>query len=367
MDAQERVLAACAFRRPDRIPRIDNFWETPAGWEERLGEPLERVSDVAIWCPHEGVLVTRARRLEEKGGWIYEVDEWGRTVRRRRDAYFSETLEVALPPGADPDALAFDPPDLDTRFAVPSEWACSPAPERGLDTALAATAAALREAKGRHCVFGKTGGPYLRSTYVRGETQFLIDIAADPGLARAIADKVGDSLTAVGVQEIDRWALQETGMWIFDDMAYNNGPMISPGAFERVFLPAYRRMIRAYKEAGARYVFFHSDGDVRLILPMLVDAGIDGLNPLEPRAHMDLAALRRQYPHLILAGGMDNSGTLLRGPAERVRAEARAIIDLGRDGGVIIGTHSISPEIPFELYRAYHETCRTYGVLNGDA
>ena len=64
---------------------------------------------------------------------------------------------------------------------------------------------------------------------------------------------------------------------------------------------------------------------------------------------------------------MDNSDTLLYGPADRVRAEARAIIDLGRDGGVIIGTHSISPEIPFELYCAYHETCRTYGVFGGCA
>jgi len=347
MDAKERVLAACAFQQPDRIPRIDNFWTIPAGWEERLGEPLERVSDVVIWCPDEGTWPTRARRLEGRGGWIYEVDTWGRTIRRRTDAYFSETLEVALPPGIDPDAVHFDPPNLDRRYARDE--------------------AALCEAKRRHCLFGKTGGPYLRSTFVRGETQFLIDIATDPGLARAIADRVGDHLTAVGVEEIQRWSLYETGIWIYDDMAYNKGPMVGPETFERVFLPAYRRMIRAYKEVGARYVFLHSDGDVRLLLPMLVDAGIDGLNPLEPRAHMEVADLRRQYPGLILAGGMDNSDTLLHGPAERVRAEARAIIDLGREGGVIIGTHSISPEIPFELYRAYHETCRTYGVFGGCA
>ena len=46
---------------------------------------------------------------------------------------------------------------------------------------------------------------------------------------------------------------------------------------------------------------------------------------------------------------------------ERIRAEAREIIDLGRDGGVIIGTHSISPEIPVEHFLAYHEVCATYG------
>jgi hypothetical protein len=210
-------------------------------------------------------------------------------------------------------------------------------------------------------VFGKTGGPYLRSTFVRGEEQFLVDIAADTGLARAIADKVGDHLTAVGVEEIRRWSLQETGIWIYDDMAYNRGPMFSPASFERILLPAYRRMIGAYRQAGAKYVFLHSDGDIRPLLDMLVDAGIDGLNPLERRASMHPAEIRKRYPHLILAGGMCNSDTLINGPVEKVRAEAGEIIDLGRDGGVIIGTHSLSPEVPIENFIAYHDMCRTYG------
>jgi uroporphyrinogen-III decarboxylase len=178
-----------------------------------------------------------------------------------------------------------------------------------------------------------------------------------------IADKVGDHLTAVGVQQIRRWSLQETGIWIYDDMAYNDGPMFSPAAFERIFLPAYRRMVGAYKAAGVRYVFLHSDGDVRSLLDMLVDAGIDGLHPLERRAGMDVSAIRRRYPRLILAGGMCNTDTLIHGPIARIEAEAREIIDLGHDGGVVVGTHSVSPEIPVAHFCAYHETCLRYGAF----
>jgi hypothetical protein len=123
----------------------------------------------------------------------------------------------------------------------------------------------------------------MRTTYAHGESQFLMDIAGDPPLARALADKMADHLAAVGVEEMRRWLLHDTGIFIYDDMAYNGGPMFSPRSFEQVFLPAYRRMIRAYKEAGARYVFLHSDGDIRSLLDMLADAGIDGLNPLERR------------------------------------------------------------------------------------
>jgi uroporphyrinogen decarboxylase len=120
-------------------------------------------------------------------------------------------------------------------------------------------------------------------------------------------------------------------------------------------------MVRAYKEAGARYVFLHSDGDVRPLLDMLVDAGIDGLHPLERRAGMDVAALRRRYPRLILAGGMCNTDTLPNGPISRIEAETQAILDMGREGGLIVGTHSVSPEIPLAHFEAYHRTCAAYG------
>jgi len=341
------VLTACAFKPPDRIPRFDNFWEFPDSWRRRLGPP-EDLTDIAIWVPDESTFPTRAHPLKEESGWIYEVESWGRTIRRRPDAYFVETLEVPMPEGVDIDSIRFDPPDLDVRFLRGKR------DRSELDTM-------LRQAKQRHCVFGKTGGPYLRTTFVRGETQFLMDIAGDPELAKAIADKVGDHLTAVGVEEIRRWSLQDTGIWIYDDMAHNDGPMFSPTAFEKVFLPAYRRMIAAYKQAGAKYVFLHSDGDIRPILDMLVDAGIEGLNPLERRAGMHPVEIRKRYPKLVLTGGMCNTDTLVYGPIEKIRAEAREIIDLGREGGIVIGTHSVSPEIPLEHFVAYHEVCRTYG------
>jgi hypothetical protein len=347
MTSQERVHAACAFRTPDRIPRFDSFWEYPDSWRARLGPP-EAMTDISILAPQEGTFLSRVTRIREEDGWIYEVDAWGRTIRRRAGGFFVETLEVPMPPGRDPDTVHFDSPTDEARFRVSGRaWA-----NRGC---------AAEEIKRRHCAFAKTGGPYLRTTFVRGETQFLMDIAGDPPLAKALADKMGAYLTALGIEAMRRWGLHENGIWIYDDMAYNDGPMFSPEAFERVFLPAYRKMIAAYKAAGARYVFLHSDGNIRPILDMLVDAGVDGLNPLERRAHMDVVELRKRYPKLVLTGGMDNTRTLIHGSPEDVRAEARELIDLGRGGGIVIGTHSVSPEIPLENFAAYVETCMTYG------
>lgn len=336
MTSKERVLTAYAFHRPDRIPRFDHFWSFPDEWHARLGNPTD-LSDMDIWCPDEGVFFTRARKLKEEGDDVISVDSWGRTNRTRKDTYFSETLALPISPGTDPDSVEFDPPNLDSRY-LPRDTRSHP-----------------------RCAFGKTGGPYLRTTFVRGETQFLTDIAADPPLARALADKMADHLAAIGVEEIRRWNLRETGMSIWDDMAYNDGPMFSPKQFEEIFLPGYRRMIKAFKDAGAPRVFLHSDGNIMPLLDMLVAAGIDGLNPLEQRAGMDPAKIRRKFPNLVLIGGMDNTDTLIHGPAERIEAEAKVLIDLGRNGGLIIGAHSISPEVPLENFWVYHRVCRTYG------
>jgi len=347
MTSKERVLAACEFRRPDRIPRFDPFWQFPDSWPEFVG-PLEEINDISIWAPDETAVPSRARFIKEEGDRLYYVDGWGRTWRRGHETYFDETLDVLMPAGTDIEFIRFEPPDMDSRYLM------GYAGEAERDEA-------LNKAKEQFCVFGKTGGPYIRTTLLRGETQFLMDIAQDPDLAKALADKTADHLTGIGIEEIRRFGLRETGIWIYDDMAYNDGPMFSPASFEKVFLPAYQRMIRAYKQAGAKYVFLHSDGNVRPILDMLVDAGIDGLNPLERRAGMNIAEIRKRYPRLILVGGMCNTDTMINGPRERIEAEAREIIDIGRDGGVVIGTHSLGPDVPIENYLAYHNVCRTYG------
>ena len=348
LSSEERVLKACAFQAVDRIPRFDKFWSFPEHWRRCLGDPAD-LSDVKIWVPEEGAFPTRQARIKEEAGYEYLIDEWGRTIRQKEGAYFYETLAVPLPEGIDIDTVNFDPPDLDCRYLQGQQN-------------LSQANVLLQDDKRKFCVFGKTGGPYLRSTFVRGEQQFLTDIAGDQSLARAISQKVADHLTAVGIEEIRRWSLEKTGIWIYDDMGSNNGPMFSPQSFEKIFLEAYRRMIRAYKHAGARYVFLHSDGNILPVLDMLVEAGVDGLNPLERRAGMDILKIRHNYPQLILVGGMDNTGALLHGPVSRIEAEAREIIDAGRHGGLIIGTHSINPqETPLEHFLAYDKVCKTYG------
>ena len=346
MTSQERVMTALDFRPPDRIPLFDGYWaEFQEAWR-REEQPAEGESiedyygvDIHIAVGDETLCPSRAEVLEQTDTHTVQRDGWGRVIRTVPGGYFYEQLESAVREPADLDSLPTDPVDLESRYA-------------SLDSRMEA----LKE---RYCVFAKVGGPFIRTHFVRGETEFLCDMAADPSFARELAGYVGRHLTAVGLEELRRWDLYETGIWVYDDMASNRGPMFSPQTADEVLVPVWAEMVREFKQAGARKVVLHSDGNIAPLLDRFIEIGFDGINPVEPKAGLDLVALQSRYGEkLALLGGFDNAHILPRGDAGEVRAHARAIAQAGREGGVVAGMHSVGPDIALETYDIVIEELR---------
>ncbi len=203
----------------------------------------------------------------------------------------------------------------------------------------------------RRAVFAKTGGPFLRSANLRGEEQWLMDLAGDETRARDLAAQVTAHITEVGVESLRRGGALLSGIWIYDDIGANAGPMISPRTFERVFQRLLAEMVSAYKAAGASFVVFHSDGNILPLLDMIVDAGVDAVQPVEPKAGMDILALRRRYgDRLALIGGLDNAHVLPSGDRARIEADLERVLAAGREGGLVVGSHSIGPDVPVAAY-----------------
>ncbi|GAF95556.1 unnamed protein product, partial [marine sediment metagenome] len=161
-------------------------------------------------------------------------------------------------------------------------------------------------------------------------------------------------LLQIGLESLKRADAYDFGLWIFDDMCNINGPMFSPRTFERIFLPVYTRMVSAIKAAGAKWVILHCDGNLRPFLDMLIEAGIDGINPVEYSAGLDVVELMQAYSgKLRFIGGVCNTHVLPSGDEGRIRAHIESIAQAGRDGGLVIGTHSVGPDISLESYELY--------------
>ena len=351
MTPEERVMTALNHGRPDRLPRFDSFWEEFAVQCRRelslpVGADLDDYFniDIGIAVADESPFPTRRKVLRQEGRTTVEQDGWGRVIERVEGAYFYRELEVGVEEKSDLDRLHFDSPRLEARY------------EGFLQQ--------VKAWRGKRCVFCKTGGPYLRTSFLRGKTNFLMDIAGDPPFARALADRMADHIIQIGLISLERGQLYDTGLWIYDDMGNNRQPMMSPDAFERIFLPGYRRMVAAFKEAGAAKVLLHSDGNIEPLLDMLIDAGIEGINPVEPRAGLHIPTLKARYGRkLAYVGGMCNAHVLPEGPKEAIQAQARELIEAAQDGGVIAGAHSIGPDIPVSHYLCYHQTVEQEGIL----
>jgi len=179
----------------------------------------------------------------------------------------------------------------------------------------------------------------------------------------ALVDRVTDHLIAVGVESIRRWHMQDTGIAIFDDLAASWGPFVGPERYEHLFLPRLQRMVRAYRDAGARFVMHHADGNVLPLLDMWVDVGIDAVNPLEYRSSMDPVRIRRQYgSSLALIGGLDNCAILPRGDRGEVRDHILSLLEVGRGGGYVFGPHSIGPDISVDTMLYVLELLEEHGT-----
>ncbi len=138
---------------------------------------------------------------------------------------------------------------------------------------------------------------------------------------------------------------------IAEDMSYNHGPMLSRECFDEFLLPYYRQLIPAIKARGIK-VLVDTDGMVEPMIPWILDAGFDGIYPLERQAGVDVARIRQEYPHLLMLGGYDKM-VLTQGETA-MRAEFERLLPVMRAGGYIPSVdHNTPPGVSLANYRLY--------------
>jgi hypothetical protein len=138
---------------------------------------------------------------------------------------------------------------------------------------------------------------------------------------------------------------------IWEDMAFKTGPLMSPRLVRKYMLPGYRKIVDLLRSHGIDTIFVDCDGNLDLLIPIWLEAGINGVWPLEVAAGMDPVALRRRYGRdLLLVGGIDKR-ELSQG-REEVQAEVmKKVPCLIEEGGYIPTVdHSVPPDVPLDNY-----------------
>ena len=233
-------------------------------------------------------------------------------------------------------------------------WTGVAAPPGPVDSeALAAGARRLRAGTDR-AIIGLFGGNLFEmgQFFYRADNFFML-LAAEPKKAHRFLDR----LVEMHLANLERFlaaAGESIDIILFgDDLGMQTGPMLSPRMYDEFFKPRHTLLWKRAKELANVKVMLHCCGGVRELLPHLIEAGLDAINPVQIScAGMDAAALKAEFGRDLTfwGGGCDTQEILTQASDEQVADHVRKQVRTLAPGGgfVFQQVHNILANVPPE-------------------
>lgn len=290
--------------------------------------------------------------LEDRGGYELVLDFAGRSVlyfKGRRNGFMPEYVDHPVK-----DMLTWER-DVKWRLdpAAPKRFA-------GFDKSM--RWAKLQQANGLVICQNMVGGyMYLRSLI--GPEGILYMVYDNPRLVHDCMKAWFELADAVIARHQEHVTLDE--IFLSEDICYKSGPLISPDMMREFLFPYYNQLIANAKDrqkgkAGHLFIQIDTDGDCRPVIPVYREIGMDYISPMEAAAGCDVVAVRKQYPELLLRGGIDKR--ILAQSKDNIDRELERILPFMREQGGYIPTcdHGVPEEVPFDNYLHYRRRFSEY-------
>ena len=248
-------------------------------------------------------------------------------------------------------------------IAGPEDW---PDVRRRLEAALPARypddlGAQVATWQGRHCplVLGRNcaaNGFYWRAREFMGTEALSFAWYDHPTLMHEIMEFFADFIIETARPVVEN--IQLDYFCLNEDMSMKNGPLLSPATYREFIFPHLKRMVDFFRAHGTRYFAVDTDGDPTPLIPLMMDAGVDTLWPVERASGISPQGLRRQFGRgLRLWGGVDKR-ELARGP-EAIRTHLREFLPLIEEGGFIPTVdHTVPTDVSWDDFRYYMDCKR---------
>jgi len=366
MNARERFIRTMHFQKPDRLPLHEwlGFWdETINRWH---GEGLPtwvnsgNIRDyfgLEKWerAPGDlwGAIPGFAKRIvQEDDRCSVEVSEAGslKTVVKtlKTGVSMPQFIEFPVKNREDYEEMKrrFDSKDL-RRY--PNVWSDGTYPEdviRYYETS-------------DHPIGVGLNGFFAAAREWMGLERLLITFYKDPELIHDMFRFLADFKIEVVRNAVENLRVDYATFW--EDMAYKTGPHISPRLFREFMLPYYKKVTAFLRKQGIDVILVDSDGDVNLLVPLFLEAGVNCMFPLEVQANVDALALRKKYGRqLLLIGNIDKRVLHLGKEAIEKELELK-VPPLIKEGGFIPSVdHAVPSDVPYENYVFYLSLLKKY-------
>lgn len=351
LSSRERITRAIGHRQADRVPMLDiSYWpETIARWEAEGLPPgadpidyfgLERVHTVGV----ESTLRLPLEVAEEGEDYRLEWNADGVLMRVFKDSY--------VPPA-----------EVGWRIQTADDWLAV------RDRFVAAPDRFAAEARAK-AVAARQRGQYVVLSPVEPAWFFLRTFGIETGSIVMMEqpdlfDDVLEVVTRFSLESLELMAadgIPADGLWYFSDLCYKNGMLFSPRAYRNHVLPRMRRIVDRCHEMGMQ-VIYHCDGYVAELIPLLIEAGTDCIQPLEARAGNDVRVYRPRFGHDIAFFGNIDADLVAAGDRDAIEEEVRTKVLCAKEGGGYLYhiDHSVPPGVSFAAYSWMVECVKRYG------
>ena len=350
MDSRERVLKALRHEEPDRVPIQDSPWGfTVERWKN---EGMPRDMGPAEYFDYEIVTIGCDNTPRFPTEIVEKTDEF--VLRRLSTGAINKNFR-------DHEST----PELVERpIKTRDDW--EKIKERlrpdytRVDWVTSFNTYHEARSEGKFICFNGGYGYDILQGYMRSD-QLLMAMVTDADWIRDMVMTIAN-LTVDMTQMVMDKGLQCDGFFAYNDMGYRNGMLFSPETYRKTQKEA-DSMVYSFCHEHDLPVLLHSCGGVKEVIPDLIDAGLDCLQPLEVKAGMDLIELKREYgDRLAFMGGIDVRAMAAADP-DLIEQEISSKIPVAKEGGGYIyhSDHSVPSNVSFEQYKRVIELVKKYG------
>jgi len=339
----ERILTTVKHQEPDVVPHFDSV--APNVREAIL--PGSSYEDFVEYMDIDAITVSDRRQTwsykdlgTSKSGRPLKQCQWGATIQ-----FTGPDTGIPMEPAikSEKELDSYVPPDPDL------SWRYEPLKRL------------VKRFKGQRAIIAGCTDPFaVARENLYGDVEYFAAMIKRPD----IVDRINEIAVNYQLRYVKN-SLEAGADIIFvnGDWAMTKGPMVSREFTKRFLAPHFQRIAELTHSYG-KICFKHTDGNIWPIYDIIIDAGADGIHPIDPMAGMDIGEAKAKFGDKVcLLGNVSCAFVLVTGSVEEVQQETKEVIrKAGKGGGLIcMSSNSIHSGVKPENYVAMVKAIREYG------
>jgi hypothetical protein len=367
LEQVERMLKSLRHVEPDRVPISDFFWGGfVRRWREDLGLPATAEPytyydlDWVVTIPNLDPHIRSFETVRENAREVVVRTGFETTLRKQFDLPMPEQVGWETDTLEKLEAFQFDDPADRRRYYAAGDNQIAGVGD-GFERNSPAWIDTVKKQREYCAVFGSVIEVSECLTRLLGQMNTLTWIGEYPERFGKQILRLGEFYYRCARAQLDAAGELLDGMVIWGDVAYRKSLFFSPAYWRKYFKPTVKAMVDLCHSRGLP-VIYHGCGNVSAILPDMIEMGVEGYNPLEAKAGLDVVALRRKFGHQLAFIGNSDMQIWETADRELIRREVLHKLNAAKGGGMVFQSdHSVTSAVSGQTYDYIVKLVRKYG------